>query len=229
MIYFFHHYELPVILQQAQIQDILMRNTDGGPPPTALRFNFARNVANNNNNAAVPNNNIINVRPQRMRGFSFGGIRFRFGVVFHNGGAEHQVQQQQPQQQEEEDVREASGPQEPTLDAPSANASGPRPSPPSEPPEGASSPTTSNGGIDCDNGDVVVEPGTEASAEELVQELSLREELVDEIGLRAEELQDMQTELRRRRREGSNVGEQVAGMGTVDDDDGHPAVHRQEE
>ena len=33
MIYFFHHYELPVILQQAQIQDILMRNQqDGGPP-----------------------------------------------------------------------------------------------------------------------------------------------------------------------------------------------------
>jgi hypothetical protein len=26
MLYFFHHYELPVILQQAQLQDILMRN-----------------------------------------------------------------------------------------------------------------------------------------------------------------------------------------------------------
>ena len=42
MIYFFHHYELPVILQQAQIQDILMRNQEGGPP---LRFTQQRAVA----------------------------------------------------------------------------------------------------------------------------------------------------------------------------------------
>ena len=40
MIYFFHHYELPVILQQAQIQDILMRNQEGGGPP--LRFTQQR-------------------------------------------------------------------------------------------------------------------------------------------------------------------------------------------
>ena len=38
MIYFFHHYELPAIIQQAQIQDLLMRNQqDGGPPPSAFR------------------------------------------------------------------------------------------------------------------------------------------------------------------------------------------------
>ena len=38
MIYFFHHHELPVILQQAQIQDLLMRNQqDGGPPASAFR------------------------------------------------------------------------------------------------------------------------------------------------------------------------------------------------
>ena len=42
MIYFFHHYELPVILQQAQIQDILMRNQEGGGPP--LRFTQQRTV-----------------------------------------------------------------------------------------------------------------------------------------------------------------------------------------
>ena len=36
MIYFFHHYELPVILQQAQIQDILMRNQQDGSPPLRL-------------------------------------------------------------------------------------------------------------------------------------------------------------------------------------------------
>ena len=39
MIYFFHHHELPVILQQAQIQDLLMRNQqDGGPPASAFRI-----------------------------------------------------------------------------------------------------------------------------------------------------------------------------------------------
>ena len=30
MIYFFHHYELPLILQQAQIRDILARQAQGG-------------------------------------------------------------------------------------------------------------------------------------------------------------------------------------------------------
>jgi hypothetical protein len=42
MVYFFHHYELPLILQQAQLQHILLRNAGnlGGaeaphPPPRA--------------------------------------------------------------------------------------------------------------------------------------------------------------------------------------------------
>ncbi len=82
MLYFFHHYELPVILQQAQIRDILLRNNDQG------QFN---NTANNNNNINVNNNNINGrrvVRP-RLRGFTLGGFRFRFGIVFHT--MQHQV------------------------------------------------------------------------------------------------------------------------------------------
>ena len=39
MIYFFHHHELPFILQRAQIEDLLMRNQQdgGGPPASAFR------------------------------------------------------------------------------------------------------------------------------------------------------------------------------------------------
>ena len=48
MIYFFHHYELPVILQQAQIQDILMRNQqDGGPPLRLTQVCFSENINHN--------------------------------------------------------------------------------------------------------------------------------------------------------------------------------------
>jgi len=94
MIYFFHHYELPVILQQAQIRDILIRN-NGQVPINQI------NINNNNNNNVINNNNNNNnanaarriLRP-RMRGFTLGGFRFRFGIVFHalqhptlNGGA----------------------------------------------------------------------------------------------------------------------------------------------
>ena len=91
MIYFFHHYELPVILQQAQIQDLLMRNQEGGPPlriapgqrlgtgAPAAALNNNNNAANNDNNN---NNNGGNVAVnRRMTGFNFGGFRFRFGVV----------------------------------------------------------------------------------------------------------------------------------------------------
>lgn len=31
MIYFFHHYELPAILQQARIQQIIIENQQNGP------------------------------------------------------------------------------------------------------------------------------------------------------------------------------------------------------
>lgn len=94
MIYFFHHHELPVILQQAQIQDLLMRNQqDGGPPASAFRVQanivagnapptphrHHRHIGGGGGNAQI-------VRPQRMRGFTFAGIRFRFGLVLHNVG-----------------------------------------------------------------------------------------------------------------------------------------------
>lgn len=54
MIYFFHHYELPVIVQQAQLQQLLIRNgqpglqrnrtnnRDGGIMPTVRRIGFLR-------------------------------------------------------------------------------------------------------------------------------------------------------------------------------------------
>jgi len=90
MIYFFHHYELPVILQQAQIRDILIRNNGQLP----INLNLGNNNNNNNNNVTNNNNtNVLNnntnggqgrrlMRP-RMRGFTLGGFRFRFGIVFH--------------------------------------------------------------------------------------------------------------------------------------------------
>jgi len=80
MLYFFHHYELPVILQQAQIRDILARQQAGGQEGagtqgTGGQVGEGRRVA----------------RP-RMRGFTLGGFRFRFGIVFHTV---HQVPQVQ--------------------------------------------------------------------------------------------------------------------------------------
>ena len=84
MLYFFHHYELPVILQQAQIRDIIMRNNGQIPINLSLNNNNNNNVNTNNNN--VMNNNVNGgrrpLRP-RMRGFTLGGFRFRFGIVFH--------------------------------------------------------------------------------------------------------------------------------------------------
>jgi len=103
MIYFFHHYELPVILQQAQIQDILMRNQEGGGPP--LRFT-ARQAVNNNNNSEnnltnAHNNNtngILRREVTRAGGFNFAGFRFRFGVVLttHQRPQDQQPPQPQP-------------------------------------------------------------------------------------------------------------------------------------
>jgi len=74
MIYFFHHYELPVILQQAQIRDILNR-TNG---QVHINFNNVtmNNNNNNNNNANVANNNVVRriIRPR----FTLGRFQFRF-------------------------------------------------------------------------------------------------------------------------------------------------------
>ncbi len=74
MIYFFHHYELPAIQQQAQIQDILMRNqNDGAAPPAAATLRAAAN--NNINNVAAGVNNAAT--RTRMHTFTIGGIRLR--------------------------------------------------------------------------------------------------------------------------------------------------------
>ena len=104
MIYFFHHYELPVILQQAQIQELLMRNQEGGGPP--LRFTAARPVNNNNNseNNLTHNNTngILRREVTRAGGFNFAGFRFRFGVVLTTHQRPQDPQQQQPQRQEQQ-------------------------------------------------------------------------------------------------------------------------------
>jgi len=81
MLYFFHHYELPVILQQAQIRDILARQQTGGQEGTG---------ANQGGGGQVVEGRRV-ARP-RMRGFTLGGFRFRFGIVFHTV---HQVPQVQ--------------------------------------------------------------------------------------------------------------------------------------
>jgi len=81
MLYFFHHYELPVILQQAQIRDILARQQTGGQEATGGNQGGGGQVVEGRRVA----------RP-RMRGFTLGGFRFRFGIVFHTV---HQVPQVQ--------------------------------------------------------------------------------------------------------------------------------------
>jgi len=81
MLYFFHHYELPVILQQAQIRDILARQQTGAQEGTG---------GTQGNGVQVVEGRRV-ARP-RMRGFTLGGFRFRFGIVFHTV---HQVPQVQ--------------------------------------------------------------------------------------------------------------------------------------
>lgn len=46
MIYFFHHYELPAILQQIRIQEMLLQNQQAGQNQTALQDNLNNNNAN---------------------------------------------------------------------------------------------------------------------------------------------------------------------------------------
>ena len=129
MIYFFHHYELPVILQQAQIQDILMRNQQDGGPPLRLtqvisrvfiyvifirilwfhEFFFQRTAAAliNNNNTAEANNNNSNGGPRevaRAAGFNFAGFRFRFGVVLTTHQTHRHLRQHQHNNQQDRQV-----------------------------------------------------------------------------------------------------------------------------
>lgn len=55
MIYFFHHYELPAILQQIRIQEMLLQNQQAGQNQTSLQDNL------NNNTASEPS--IVNPPP----------------------------------------------------------------------------------------------------------------------------------------------------------------------
>jgi len=80
MLYFFHHYELPVILQQAQIRDILSRQQGAQEGTGATQQGGQQGVEGRR------------VARPRMRGFTLGGFRFRFGIVFHTV---HQVPQVQ--------------------------------------------------------------------------------------------------------------------------------------
>lgn len=72
MIYFFHHYELPVIIQQAQVQQILRlrtrqrhqqqngNGTQHGASNTAANMRNGSNAANQANNNAMGNNQVNN-------------------------------------------------------------------------------------------------------------------------------------------------------------------------
>lgn len=53
MIYFFHHYELPAILQQIRIQEMLLQNQQAGQAGQANQTALQDNL-NNNHNAAAP-------------------------------------------------------------------------------------------------------------------------------------------------------------------------------
>jgi len=94
MIYFFHHYELPLILQQAQIRDILARQAvqaggQGAAEGAAPGAGGVQGAAG----GAGAGAEVRRVARPRMRGFTLGGFRFRFGIVFHSVQA---VPQQQP-------------------------------------------------------------------------------------------------------------------------------------
>merc|ERR1719222_764859 len=78
MLYFFHHYELPVILQQAQIRDILDRQQAGADGVGG--GGGGRGAGQGGQGAQGEGRRVA--RP-RMRGFTLGGFRFRFGIVFH--------------------------------------------------------------------------------------------------------------------------------------------------
>ena len=93
MIYFFHHYELPLILQQAQIRDILARQAvqaggQGAAEGAAPGTGGVQGAAG----GAGAGAEVRRVARPRMRGFTLGGFRFRFGIVFHSVQAVPQQQ-----------------------------------------------------------------------------------------------------------------------------------------
>ena len=175
MIYFFHHYELPVILQQAQIQEILMRNQpEGGPPPGAAAAIRVPHVTGANNNQ----NRLQLQQPQRMRGFNIGGIRIRFGFVFHN----QQRRQQQrngngEQQQQGNETRETS--ENPESDNSSA-------------PPVVDSASPSNEQL---NASSQVQEEEEQQQGGEVEEVTNQEEIREDLSHRVEELREMQRDL----------------------------------
>ncbi|KAM8960456.1 membralin [Pelodytes ibericus] len=54
MIYFFHHYELPAILQQIRIQEMLLQNQQVGQNQTSLQDNLNNNTASEPTGATPP-------------------------------------------------------------------------------------------------------------------------------------------------------------------------------
>ncbi|NP_001085168.1 uncharacterized protein LOC432251 [Xenopus laevis] len=54
MIYFFHHYELPAILQQIRIQEMLLQNQQAGQNQTSLQDNLNNNTASEPSPAQAP-------------------------------------------------------------------------------------------------------------------------------------------------------------------------------
>ncbi|KAE8631801.1 hypothetical protein XENTR_v10001304 [Xenopus tropicalis] len=54
MIYFFHHYELPAILQQIRIQEMLLQNQQAGQNQTSLQDNLNNNTASEPSGATPP-------------------------------------------------------------------------------------------------------------------------------------------------------------------------------
>ena len=91
MIYFFHHYELPLILQQAQIRDILARQAVQAGGQGAAGEGAAPGAGGQVTGGQGQGEVRRVVRP-RMRGFTLGGFRFRFGIVFHSVQAVPQQQ-----------------------------------------------------------------------------------------------------------------------------------------
>lgn len=76
MIYFFHHYELPVIIQQAQLQQIILQTRDGQVPPPAggNRQPFAAQQQRQQAGQQVPADQNGQQRPPQQRTNYFDGL-----------------------------------------------------------------------------------------------------------------------------------------------------------
>ncbi|XP_063311636.1 membralin [Pelobates fuscus] len=63
MIYFFHHYELPAILQQIRIQEMLLQNQQVGQNQTSLQDNLNNNTASEPAGATSPPTPAVPLQP----------------------------------------------------------------------------------------------------------------------------------------------------------------------